>query len=91
MILTAVYNIELNNGRIGTREGPIYVPDDIDPVIEPMFETKTKKVLQDKFILHIPEIGPRIIKGNIQDFQSWFESKKPKTIGFHANKSFQNR
>ena len=87
MILTAIYNIELNDGRTGTREGPIYVPDDIDPVIEPMFETKTKAFLPDRFVMYIPEAGPRVIKGNVQDVQAWFENKKPKTIGFHANKN----
>lgn len=87
MILTAIYSIELNNGRTGTREGPIYVPDDIDPVIEPVFETKTKNFLLDRFVMYLPDVGHRVIKGNIQDFQTWFENKKPKTIGFHANKN----
>jgi hypothetical protein len=45
MIFTAETYIELNNGKMGKREGPILVPDQDIPFIavEPVFTTNKKK------------------------------------------------
>jgi hypothetical protein len=44
MIFTAETYIELNNGKMGKRQGPIYIPDQDLPFIgiEPVFTTAKK-------------------------------------------------
>lgn len=77
MILNAEYKIELNNGKIGTRKGPLYIPDTelLTAFVDPLFTTKNKKYSLDQCILTIPVKGSYIVDYNIHELETMLQEK----------------
>lgn len=88
MIFQAEYSMELNNGKVGKRKGPILIPDTElqNLVVEPLFTTSSSKYSATQCLISSMVIGTKIIDYNVNDLQRLIEDKlhkKQEVRGFY--------
>lgn len=71
MIFIAEYSVELKDGRVGIRKGPIHIPDHDLPqlYVEPLFTTSKKDYSKTQCIISGQMLSRTIVDYNIHELQ----------------------